>query len=1471
MNLGPGSPPAYKDRTLPSMSLLQHPRYLPGPVLGRGAQGVVLRVTDRESPSRALVAKLWQPGAFDEQLLMGEFALLSRLHVPGLVRAHDLGRDEVSEAPFLVEDFVDGPDARRFLEAAPSDRARAERLASLLSEVTATLALVHDSGFLHGDLKPAHVRIPEDGRATLIDLGAAVARARLDLAPNAVTPGYAAPELRAGAPPSPKTDLFALGALAYSVATGKPPESHAPVRSLATWLPPSLADVVDRLRSEHPADRPCDARDVLQLLGQSVVFGAPRPVRSLRAGGAERSVREPQLLGLQRAKPGLTYLVGAPGMGKSQVLSELVTRALLSGHAARLLRFPNDDHQLVSRLIAWLRGSERARPFAAGPLLVALDDAHAAPMEVRSALEAFRCRRRGPAEGSLWSPDDTTLIAALRDAPADANAIVLGALDLRGVRGLCAELDVDPERAEELRNASDGNPGFIAALTGRVPLERAAVLARAKALAPTAARALATVAVLDGHASDALLNDVLGAGEARQACAELARASLLQRRAGDAGVSWRLTHTEIQSDIADALASFEIVDSITDHVLANSVGVSAAQLLSLSRALSPPTRRGELLSLAARTARDAGLRSQETDALLALAADPRERTPETLTALDRSTRGGGSAGLHPELVTWLEAAAATHPALAVLALRRRAEQQARAGDHEAAEELAQRAVALAEQPADEVLALSTLASTALYRADWTRAELALARATDALSAAAVDDSEELARLDHNRGVVALYRGRVDEALEAFEQSLRAKREMGDRGGTWACLLNLGLACSQLARYDQAEAALLEAVATCRALSQLSGAGWCLAALADVSLRRGDRAAAERFVSEAEHLGDVIPKPVHADLALLRAEIALAEGKGDLALTHLGRVDAALVEQDALLGARSLTLRASAHLCTLPADRGRAARAAVAAARRARAAGLPEPEQRALGVLAAARRRFASAPTRGYASVPSMAGDEQLWSFLSAASIAADSEAAALALCRWVVEASGAERAFVIAMAASGARGGVGVDIEGVPIPDVLERVSAETLESALSAGDISHQPTVATRGGIGSRLVALGPESARAERALLVLEHRFVANAFEKLDRREVERWGICAALAVALGAGGSSAAAAPPSRERGSEAPDSLREPSTVLPSRLGHRAFPNIIGESAALQRALARLDTAVDSDLPVLITGETGVGKELFARALHDSGPRASAPFVAINCGAVPDALFEAELFGHARGSFTGADRARAGLIARAEGGTLLLDEIGELPMMRQATLLRALAERRYRPVGSDEEKPFDVRVIAATNRDLEHEVETGGFRRDLLYRLNVLEVRVPPLRERPEDILAIAERVLETAGSKSTLTPRAARALVSHRWPGNVRELEHQMQRVAALGVPRIELEHLAREVRAAFKEAPAPRISLAPNKKAAGPDAERDEVRAALEREGGNITRAAERLRITRHGLKKKMIRLGMRSPKVSGG
>ncbi|HVH42290.1 MAG TPA: sigma-54 dependent transcriptional regulator, partial [Labilithrix sp.] len=230
------------------------------------------------------------------------------------------------------------------------------------------------------------------------------------------------------------------------------------------------------------------------------------------------------------------------------------------------------------------------------------------------------------------------------------------------------------------------------------------------------------------------------------------------------------------------------------------------------------------------------------------------------------------------------------------------------------------------------------------------------------------------------------------------------------------------------------------------------------------------------------------------------------------------------------------------------------------------------------------------------------------------------------------------------------------------------------------------------------------------------------------------------------------------------------------------GHFGYAGLVGTSAAMRRVYALIDRLKELDIPVLVTGESGTGKEVVAKAIHAAGARAKSPFLGVNCGAIPENLLESELFGHVRGAFTGADRDRKGLFREAEHGTLLLDEIGELPTKMQAGLLRVLQEKTVRPVGGAKEERCNARVIAATNRDLSQMVADGTFREDLYYRLHVVEVKVPPLRERAEDIPSLVDHFLKIFSARhkrerKTVERGAMRRLQSHDWPGNVRQLEH----------------------------------------------------------------------------------------------
>jgi DNA-binding NtrC family response regulator len=363
-------------------------------------------------------------------------------------------------------------------------------------------------------------------------------------------------------------------------------------------------------------------------------------------------------------------------------------------------------------------------------------------------------------------------------------------------------------------------------------------------------------------------------------------------------------------------------------------------------------------------------------------------------------------------------------------------------------------------------------------------------------------------------------------------------------------------------------------------------------------------------------------------------------------------------------------------------------------------------------------------------------------------------------------------------------------------------------------------------------------------------------------------------------------------------------RQAETPAMVRLADPAMPdgscsNFIGSSEALRAVIERIARVAPTQATVLITGESGTGKELVARAVHDGSPRRERPFVALSCAEMPQGLLEAELFGYRRGAFTGAVQARDGLFQRAEGGTLFLDEIGELPLPLQPKLLRVLEERRVRPLGSSQEVALDVRIIAATNRDLEHAVRLGQFREDLLFRLNVHHIHLPPLRERGEDVMELARHFLArgirgqsptppasdevereaprpgdaaaSAGSASgqapasasafTLTAEAERLLREYHWPGNIRELENALS--AAMTLSRdgtIGPRELPARLESSGRGAPPPiePVSLE--------EMERRHIEIVLRATGRNKALAARKLGIDRATLYRKLLRLGLSEP-----
>ncbi|MCC7381299.1 MAG: sigma 54-interacting transcriptional regulator [Deltaproteobacteria bacterium] len=365
------------------------------------------------------------------------------------------------------------------------------------------------------------------------------------------------------------------------------------------------------------------------------------------------------------------------------------------------------------------------------------------------------------------------------------------------------------------------------------------------------------------------------------------------------------------------------------------------------------------------------------------------------------------------------------------------------------------------------------------------------------------------------------------------------------------------------------------------------------------------------------------------------------------------------------------------------------------------------------------------------------------------------------------------------------------------------------------------------------------------------------------------------------------------------------IRTSWAVVANALGETGSADLplVGDDPSFRDQLTMVGDAADTNCTILISGESGTGKELVAKLIHRLSPRREGPLVAVNCAAIPESLMEAELLGHTRGAFTGAQNAREGRIVAAHKGTLFLDEIGDLPLSAQAKLLRILQDRRVYPVGSDQPIRVDIRVIAATNRDLHAMVERGEFRADLLYRLNVIQVELPPLRDRRSDILGLAAYFIEVTNRRTGravegLDPEASRALLEHAWPGNVRELSNVIERAVILrrhGLLRVEdvRTHRPRQPSAPTADA-VPAHPMAPHRAASAPPhraasapphraasappegtdpgvelnlrsalekIERQLINAALERSSGNRTEAAALLGLNRTTLVEKMRKL----------
>ncbi len=414
--------------------------------------------------------------------------------------------------------------------------------------------------------------------------------------------------------------------------------------------------------------------------------------------------------------------------------------------------------------------------------------------------------------------------------------------------------------------------------------------------------------------------------------------------------------------------------------------------------------------------------------------------------------------------------------------------------------------------------------------------------------------------------------------------------------------------------------------------------------------------------------------------------------------------------------------------------------------------------------------------------------------------------------------------------------------------------------------------------GSGLDVLAWLEREGRSERAIVITAFGSAENAVEALKAgafdyltKPVDLRQFRSVVATAVG------------RDPGREPPRAGRSEVAPPPAPLGGAALQRLAGRSEAMQQVRALIQKVARSMAPVLLQGESGTGKELVARAIHGEGARAAGPFIAVNCGAIPEHLLEAEFFGYRKGAFTGAAEDREGFFQAANGGTLFLDEIGDLPLAMQSKLLRAIQERSVRPVGAVNEVPVNLRLLSATHKDLGAEVAAGRFRQDLFYRLNVIQIRVPPLRERLQDLADISAtllaRIAQDAGVSPppTLSPQALERLRAYSFPGNVRELENLLHRGLALsGASRLEVEDLdlpdgcvddsgfGALAPSSMAPLPAAEADALPSDLAAYLDAvERSVLERALALCRNNRTAAGQRLGLSLRQMRYRMARLGI--------
>lgn len=1411
------------------------PRYELIAPLGKGGGGEVWSVRDRIS-GRTVALKVLAEGADEReaQSLVREAVALSGVEGLGLPRVFRFGRLSGSERAYMVRELVEGASLAELIARG----AGAGVLLGAIAEASDKLTLLHRALLLHGDIKPANIVVGEDGHATLVDLGLAAAWGEVLAKPAGLTPKYAAPELFQGAELSVRAEIFALGVALSDVLKAVEEQLDEATRE-ALWA------VVHKATAASPSERFPSADELASALRRAAHLGDESglsrraPLADASEGRALTPVVWP-VLGLEapagqlleqiaHLRPGSGIVVTGPrGAGRTTLLRRIAWSLGIEGQAVlwveaaevenpaeaialellategsdRVIALIDDAEKLCSECIRLLQDVREK----GGKIVLATSAEHPSIPLGGPTLEVFQVpplppevayelvRRTVPslsdtviahivAKAQAWPGTIREIVSKLSGQPVVSASDVDRILDeetmaQRGYEDIHRLLDRGhfEEAAEALDRYKDDRSAQVGIARARLWTNRG-----------DTGRAFAELKKVEEEA--------LRGGSLALAAAFLVYSSRAHLRAGDYAEAERnAAEVSERLGLIPLASAGEESDTVSLDIEAHERSFEALSP-ELKRLLSDATAmRGLAQSLAGRS-KDAKLALQQAVRMAKKIGEPRILSvglSSLAFVLQRENQLSEAKRAYEDALHAAEQAGdAGSVATIRLNLATIAKQQAdlaTASRHlEAAVDMGKRSgrVATLRQ------ALLNLANLDLYLSRVARARVSL----DALAEQKAELPPQLhAQLLALEAEYAAQTGDLEAAERLCEQCAHAYESIGRHADAAEAMLERILFAA--ARPNANGATLTAAVR--KAEQSLSGtmAHKALYALAQgkaAAISGNENLAKDAYNEALEAARDSGPRDLIWRALEARAELYSHLGQSLKARRDREEALAVLEEIASRLprdlrevfwnDPRRRTIRSSGlselgagttvHINTVSEDR----LARVLEINRAIAGEVDLPRllekvtDHAIALLHAERgsvilRSGYTARSTIAPAAASARAHQDLSVYASRDQSGNDPHASFSHSIAEKVIQSGEPIVTTNVNEDMRMREYVSVhrlmlqSIACVPIRarsgDVIGALYLETRMKAASgfAEELSTLLALSDQVAIAIETARLVGENERRARELELANNELLAarNKLEELLGHRTEQL-------------------AATKRD--------LKNARAVL---RGHFGYEGLCGTSVAMRRVYALIDRIKDTDVPVLITGESGTGKEMVARAIHNAGPRARKPFVGINCGAIPEHLLESELFGHVRGAFTGADRERKGLLREATEGTILLDEIGEMPQKMQAGLLRVLQEKVVRPVGGNREEPVGTRIIAATHRDLSRMVADSLFREDLYYRLHVIEIRVPPLRERIEDIPILIDHFLRLFAARYNrdrrIVSRAAlKKLMAYSWPGNVRQLEN----------------------------------------------------------------------------------------------